>query len=152
VYATLPNRKRVGVDVKDNKWGEVRLEYVSRAGEGIVGWTVNDKYQTDYVLNLWPKRFWLIDFPCLKAVAKKMREQYAAWYGPKATQSSGDSGASWKTYFVPVPIGRLLLDIYGQPAPLGVPLTAPRRCPACLEDHTVGTTCAGGWASWEGDR
>ena len=33
--------------------------------------------------------------------------------------------------------------------PMGVPLSAPRPCPSCHDDHPVGTTCAGGWAPWE---
>lgn len=35
--------------------------------------------------------------------------------------------------------------------PMGTPLTAPRPCPACFEEHPVGTTCAGGWAPWDGE-
>ena len=140
VFALLPNRKSVGIDVKDNKWGEVRLEYVSRSGEGIVGWTVNDAKQTDYVLNLWPGRFWLIDFPSLKAVAKEMCDDYAKWYSAKATTSSGENGATWETRFIPVPVGRLLYDIYGQTV-ITTPLTADRRCPSCDHSHPVGTTC-----------
>lgn len=140
VFALLPNRKNVGVDVKDNRYGEVRLEYVSRLGEGIAGWTVNDRYITDYVLNLWPTREWLIDFPSLKAVAKEHRDEYARWYGPKSSHSVTAAGSSWETRFVPVPVGRLLFDIYGQTV-AGTPLTADRLCPACGEPHPVGLTC-----------
>lgn len=148
VSVLLPNRKNIGIDIKDNRWGEVRLEYVSRAGEGIVGWTVDDTKQTDYVLNLWPGRFWLIDFPSLKAVAKERRDDYARWYGPKATHSSGAAGTGWETRFVPVPVGRLLFDIYGYTV-MGLPLTTPRRCPSCEQAHPVGTTCADGWAPYQ---
>jgi hypothetical protein len=148
VWAILPNRKNVGIDVKANRWGEVRLEYVSRAREGVVGWTVDDTKLTDYVLNLWPGRYWLIDFPCLKAVAKARREDYQRWYGPKATHSSSDSGAGWETRFVPVPVGRLMFDIFDQ-APMGMPLTPPRLCPSCHQSHPVGTTCSDGWAPYE---
>jgi hypothetical protein len=76
VWIWLKNNLRRGVEVKNNTYGEVRLEYVSRRGEGIVGWTVNDKLITDYVLNLWPKRDFLIDFPSLKAAAKRHKDQF----------------------------------------------------------------------------
>jgi hypothetical protein len=36
------------------------------------------------------------------------------------------------------------------PVPIGTPLTPPRPCPACRGRHPVGTTCAGGWAPWDG--
>lgn len=149
LFATLPNNKDVGVEVKNNTWGEVRLEYVSRKGEGIVGWTVNDRLRSDYVLNLWPGRYWLIDFPSLKAVAKERRAEYTKWYGQKAAHSRSDS-ATWETTLVPVPVGRLLLDIYGVSV-LGTPLTKPRQCPSCGLEHPVGTTCADGWTPWETD-
>ncbi|MGH2514000.1 MAG: hypothetical protein ACRDGQ_15120 [Candidatus Limnocylindrales bacterium] len=146
VFARLPNGKQSGIEVKNNTWGEVRLEYVSRRGEGIVGWTVDDTKLSDYVLNLWPGRYWLIDFPCLKAIAKERRDDYTRWYGSKTANSK--SGASaWQTTLVPVPVGRLLLDIYGVSV-LGTPLTKPRLCPSCGREHPAGTTCAGGWAPW----
>lgn len=149
VWALLPNGKQAGVDVKDNTWGEVRLEYVSRVAEGVVGWTVKDTSITDYVLNLWPRYFWLIDFPSLKAVAKAQEQNYLKWYGLKGAQSSGNGGHEWRTSFVPVPVGRLLFDIYGQTV-LRTPLTPPRLCPSCHQEHPVGTTCAEGWAPWDG--
>ncbi len=145
VWAGLRNDKQVGVDVKDNRWGEVRLEYVSRLGEGIPGWTVDDGKRMDYVLNLWPGHYWLIDFPSLRAVAKANRDKYAKWYGHRASHSEGSSGAQWETRFIPVPVGILLADIYGQTV-VGAPLTAARLCPACRLKHPVGTTCGSSWA------
>lgn len=152
VNVLLPNRKSIGVDVKHNRWGEVRVEYVSRQGEGIAGWAIDDTKQTDYVLNLWPKYFWLIDFPQLKAAAKAMKDKYIEWYGPKDAHSIGTQGAEWQTRFVPVPVGRLMTDIFATGAPVGVhlgapvgtPLTAERKCPSCQQMHPVGTSCAGG--------
>ena len=152
VWVRLPNTKQVGVDVKNNTWGEVRLEYVSRTGEGKPGWTVDDRKRTDYVLNLWPKRFWLIDFPSLKAVAKEHRERYLRVWGNGGAEmvasSTGSGGASWKTQFVPVPVGILLADIYGQTV-MGTPLSRPRPCPACHEQHPAGVTCRDGNWPWE---
>jgi hypothetical protein len=34
------------------------------------------------------------------------------------------------------------------PVPPGVILGPIRLCPACVDTHPAGTTCAGGWASW----
>jgi hypothetical protein len=148
VWCLLPNRTEVGVDVKANKWGEVRIEYVSQVGSGAIGWTVDDTKRSDYILNLWPGRFWLIDFPSLKAVAKLHRELYMEHYALKAASSTSNTG-EWRTLFVPVPVGILLSHIYGTPerpaTVMGLPLTAPRECPSCHQRHPVGTTCDGGW-------
>lgn len=147
VWAWLPNRRQVGIDVKDNRWGEVRLEYVSRFDEGIPGWTVDDTKLTDYVLNLWPRTSWLIDFPSLKAVAKANRDEYGRLYGRKRATSSSERGDGWQTHFIPVPVTRLLLDIYGYPL-VGLPLAHERECPRCGVLHPIGTTCADSYAPW----
>lgn len=148
VWCWLPNDRQIGVDVKVNRWGEVRVEYVSRWDEGVPGWTVDDRKRSDYILNLWPGHFWLIDFPSLKAVAKANQERYAKFYATREARSEGESsGSTWTTRFIPVPVGILLADIYGRTV-IGAPLTPPRRCPSCKEMHPVGTTCAQGWAPW----
>lgn len=141
LWVWLKNDHRRGIEVKNNRYGEVRLEYVSRRGEGIVGWTVNDRLATDYVLNLWPHRFLLLDFPSLKAVAKLNRDKYTRWYGQKRAESTGQNGANWQTLFVAVPEGILLSDIYNSTV-AGAPLSAPRRCGWCGNEHPVGVTCS----------
>jgi hypothetical protein len=147
VWAELPSGQDSGVEVKDNRWGEVRVEYVSRVREGIVGWTVNDRLISDYVLYLWPRRAWLIDYPQLRRVAKAQRERYMRHWGQRPAESKGLDGARWQTEFAAVPVGILLADIFGTTV-MGAPLSAERICPACHESHPAGTTCAEGWAPW----
>ena len=154
VWATLPSSERVGVELKVNAYGEVRIEYLSRQAEGIVGWTVNDGLISDYVLYLWmdSRLSFLVDYPQLRRVAKEQRKRYVRLFGdgaggPRLARSSGRNGHTWTTEFVAVPLGIVLQDIFGHPV-MGMPLTPARECPVCHLMHPVGTTCAGGWAPW----
>ena len=70
-------------------------------------------------------------------MAKRQRAYYQDVYGPKDASSTGDDGDQWTTRFIPVPVGRLLLDIYDEPAPL----TPPLACPIC-KSTTQPARCA----------
>lgn len=139
--------RRQGVDLKARRvdWGDVHIEYVSRAAEGKPGWTVDRSKITDYVLWLWPKRYLLLPFPLLQATVRRNLATYRANYASADAKSSSAS-ATWKTQGLGIPIGVLFRDMFGVPAPVGTPLTPPRLCPSCHLTHPVGTTCATGWA------
>lgn len=150
-WALLHSGREQGVDVKARRreWGDLLVEIVSRDVDGREGWARDRTKLTDYVLFLWPRRHLLLPYPQLRATVRRREEAYLALYGECwASTRSGES--AWRTLNVAVPEGRLFADMFGLPAPVGVPLTAPRRCPYCRALHPVGTTCAGGAFPWAG--
>lgn len=151
-WARLKSGQKQGVDLKRRKaeWSDLYLELVSNDGRNVVGWSKRDDYITDYVLFLWPKRHLLLPFPQLRATMHRQEAAYRERYGTLWAKSRLD-GATWRTENVPVPEGVILRDMFGIGAPVGTPLTPPRVCPTCGAKHPVGTTCAGGWATWNDD-
>lgn len=139
--------RRQGVDVKNRRkdWGDVHVEIMSRVAERKPGWTVDRQKTTDYVLYLWPKRYLLLPYPLLQATVRRNEAAYRAAYSSADAQSTSET-AAWKTMGLGIPIGILVRDMFGVPAPVGAPLTPPRTCPTCHRQHPVGTTCAAGWA------
>lgn len=142
-----------GVDLKARRydWGDVHVEMVSRVAEQKIGWTLNETYITDYVLYLFPTTYLLLPFPLLQATVRRNHDTYLDEYG-STTAKSKSASSNWETQGCAVPVGRLFRDMFGIGAPVGTPLTAPRTCPSCGNKHPVGTTCAGGWAPFEGGR
>jgi len=146
-WASRACGRRQGVDLKNRRsdFGDVHIETVSRVAEGTPGWTVDTTKITDYVLWLWPKRYLLLPYPLLQATVRRNLAHYQAEYASANARSSSSSSA-WRTQGLGVPVGVLFRDMFGIGAPLGTPLSPPRLCPSCHQQHPIGTTCASGWA------
>lgn len=152
-WAYLSGGNRVGVDLKARRrdWGDVYVELVSRSAEQKPGWTVNEKYITDYVLFLFPNRHLLLPYPQLRALVRRREATYRKRYGTTWAKSRGAS-MDWQTENCAIPEGLLFYEMFGISIP-GLALTKPRLCPGgCGESHPVGTTCATGWAPWQPSR
>lgn len=143
-WAYLTGGNHVGVEVKnrrrDHRLGDILVEIVSQQFEGRPGWAVNPTYITDFLLYLLPGRHFLIPYATLRATVLRRLDDYRRWYGAKVAESESVAGGHWTTENIPVPEGRLILDVLGIPV-VGVALTPPQLCPGCKEWHSVGTYC-----------
>lgn len=58
-----------------------------------IGWTLNPKKQTDYIVYTWPHenhlRFWILPFPFLCAAARKYWQYWATKYGEYPALNNG---------------------------------------------------------------
>lgn len=142
-WAYLSTGRPQGVDLKARRreWGDLYLELVSRDDDEAPGWTVDQKKITDYVLFLWPQTYLLLPFPQLRATVRRNEAAYRERYGTSWASSEGRSGRRWRTENLALPAGLVFRDMFGCPAPIGVPLSGPRSCPSCHEEHPIGTPC-----------
>lgn len=143
-WARLVDGRRVSIDVKLRGYdhGDVFLEVVSRTEEGKVGWALNERYITDFVLFLWKTRYLLVSYPQLRAALKNRLAGYVKRYGTSQATSKGRDGVTWHTDNVGIPTARFLADMYGSVTwPFGTPLTAPKECAHCHHMHPAGVTC-----------
>jgi hypothetical protein len=146
-WAHRAHNRRLGVDLKFRRrdWGDIHIELVSRVAERTPGWTIDQKKITDYVLYLLPKTHLLLPFAQLQAAVRRNEAYYRESYGITPAKSKSQD-AAWATEGAAIPVGVLFRDIFGIGAPVGTPLTRPRLCLSCNQEHPAGTTCADGWA------
>jgi hypothetical protein len=115
-WVVVSQNKSIGVDVKvrdldpiETGYGDdIALEIWSSIGYS-VGWSLDSKKQTDYVLWFWTttNRFFLVPFLMLCQV---FRDNYDTWTGKykRAVQNSG----SWRSECVFVPRSEIVSALY----------------------------------------
>jgi hypothetical protein len=116
-WVHLDNGKRLSVDLKSRnddpveKFGEddVTLEVSSVSGKK-VGWTLDGNKQCDFILFFFKptKRFILLPFPQLLAVAKSNMETWKRKYTVWPQKSVFNDGNSWTSEHIYLPRDELL--------------------------------------------
>ena len=83
---------------------------------GSIGWTLDPRKQTDYILWLWHEsgRWCLVPFPLLSAAFKVNYDEWCSY--KHAVQTSHRNGRSWKSECVYVPrvvVWRAMYSLFG---------------------------------------
>ena len=95
--------------------GQKRLDGTCKPVE-IVGWTLNDKKRTDYVLWFWKdtRRFCLVPFPLLLAVFREQKDAWCAKYksSQQFTEKRTQCFQGWWSQCVFVPRREVWAAIY----------------------------------------
>lgn len=93
----------LGIDIKcrEEDYNDLLLEFVSNTATGSLGWTLNPKYITDFVLYLWPENEVLISYPQLRAAAVEHMDEWRQRYPEKANQTT--TGGQYRTRWIAVP-------------------------------------------------